>query len=309
MFVFKFFRFSYLSRLTVLMPMAPVKDQPSAISSSTDFAKVQPTRRLTAKKVLYHPLTWLAVGFHGLLLFVPFNLGPVSVEEDVEIAEEPEEDAMPIDILNLSDIATATPPPAEAPPPAPPPVTPPAPPPAAVVAPAPVAVPAPAEPESLVADAEVPVDSAEPDIAEPLDTPDEEVPTQPAYDPGQDQTLFIDNLGQMALGDYTADQGLPPANFFREPGNAGYFLAGETPVAGAKDARWMDKGPDAVLAELQRSYAASGITFSQLNDYGGEVLYELKTPTGESFMFISLARLKGSSLLVIWQGDPNLGAV
>ncbi|MEO1395083.1 MAG: hypothetical protein AAFV90_19450 [Cyanobacteria bacterium J06634_5] len=285
------------------MPMAPVKDQPSAISSSTDFAKVQPRRRLTARKVLYHPLTWLAVGFHGLLLFVPFNPGPVSVEEDVEIVEEPEEDAIPIDILNLSDIATATPP-AEAPLP----VTPPAPPPAAV-APVPATVPAPAEPEPLVADEEVPIDIADPDIADPLDTPDEEVPTQPAYDPGQDQTLFIDNLGQMALGDYTADQGLPPANFFREPGNAGYFLAGETPVAGAKDARWMDKGPDAVLDELQRSYAASGITFSQLNDYGGEVLYELKTPTGESFMFISLARLKGSSLLVIWQGDPNIGAV
>ncbi|MEO0520966.1 MAG: hypothetical protein AAF171_27140 [Cyanobacteria bacterium P01_A01_bin.116] len=283
--------------------MAPVKDQPSAISSSTDFAKVQPTRRLTARKVLYHPLTWLAVGFHGLLLFVPFNPGPVSVEEDVEIAEEPEEDAIPIDILNLSDIATATPP-AEAPPTA----TPPAPP-SAAVAPAPATVPAPAEPEPLVADEEVLIDIADPDIADPLGTPDEEVPKQPAYDPGQDQTLFIDNLGQMALGDYTADQGLPPANFFREPGNAGYFLAGETPVAGAKDARWMDKGPDAVLDELQRSYAASGITFSQLNDYGGEVLYELKTPTGESFMFISLARLKGSSLLVIWQGDPNMGAV
>ncbi|MEL6778234.1 MAG: hypothetical protein AAFO06_13350 [Cyanobacteria bacterium J06597_16] len=283
--------------------MAPVKDQPSAISSSTDFAKVQPTRRLTARKVLYHPLTWLAVGFHGLLLFVPFNPGPVSVEEDVEIAEEPEEDAIPIDILNLSDIATATPP-AEAPPTA----TPPAPP-SAAVAPAPATVPAPAEPEPLVADEEVPIDIADPDIADPLGTPDEEVPTQPAYDPGQDQTLFIDNLGQMALGDYTADQGLPPANFFREPGNAGYFLAGEIPVAGAKDARWMDKGPDAVLDELQRSYAASGITFSQLDDYGGEVLYELKTPTGESFMFISLARLKGSSLLVIWQGDPNMGAV
>lgn len=259
--------------------------------------------RLTLKKVLYHPLTWLAVGFHALLLFVPFDPSTPVATDPEDIQEEAIDDAIPIDILNLSDISTNTPPPAAATPPAPPPIA--AAPPVAAPAP-PVALPSeipieedplPAEPAEALPEA-LPVEEAL--VAETL------VEEQLAYDPGEDQTLFISNLGQMALGDFTEAQGLPPAKFFREPTNAGYFLAGEAPVAGARDARWMDKGTDQVLAELQSTYAASGITFTRLEDYGGEELYELTTPTGESFMFISLARLTGSSLLVIWQANPLL---
>lgn len=258
-------------------------------------------KRLTLKKVLYHPLTWLAVGFHALLLTVPFDpSAPVEAEPEEAQAEEIDE-AIPIDILNLSEISTDTPPvatPPEAIPPAAPPVAAP-----------PVAAPPVVLPSELPLEEALPVEEVPVDALPVEELPVEEVPVEPppvAYDPGQDQTLFIDNLGAMALGDYTDAQGLPPANFFREPANAGYFLDGEAPVAGARDARWMDKGPDAVLTELQSTYESSGITFTQLDSYGGEELYELNTATGESFMFVSLARLKGSSLLVIWQSNPLL---
>ncbi|MGC1306628.1 MAG: hypothetical protein WA885_05320 [Phormidesmis sp.] len=254
-------------------------------------------RRLTIKKVLYHPLTWTAIGIHLLLLVVPFDPGASTAEPEIE--EVTDNEAIPVDILNLSEISTATPPAENVPTPSTPPPSAPSPaaaPPAstappAVVAPAPVAT-APTDP------ALAPFEPA-PAAAPPASTP------PPAYDPGEDQALFINNLGALNLGDYTEAQGLPPANFFRQPGNAGYFLNEGVPVLGAKDARWMDKGPDAVLAELQATYAPSGIVFNQLDSYGGEILYELRTAADQPFMYISLANLKGSSLLVIWQANPH----
>ncbi len=66
----------------------------------------------------------------------------------------------------------------------------------------------------------------------------------------------------------------------------------------------MDKGPDDVLSQLKTTYGPSGIVFNQLDNYGGELLYQLVTAEGQPFMYISLVSLKGSSLLVIWQGNP-----
>ena len=102
-----------------------VQQKESAIAPSSTQPTKQPAgRRITLKKVLYHPLTWLAVGFHVLLLVVPFGGGANS-----DLAETPEEDseaAIPVDLLNLSDIATSTPPPLEPPVAAPPPAVAPA---------------------------------------------------------------------------------------------------------------------------------------------------------------------------------------
>lgn len=257
-------------------------------------------RRITLKKVLYHPLTWLAIGFHVLLLVVPFGGGA-----DSDLAATPEEEtdeAIPVDLLNLSDIATSTPPPAEtppaaAPPPPPtaaPPAQPPPPSPSQAAAPEPAAAP----PTEVAEPAAAPVEPAAPD---PVAVPQEAPP--PAYDPAQDQSVFIANLGAVGLNDYT-DQGLPTPNFFRNPENAGYFLNGDAPAQGAASARWVDKSPNDVLAQLQTSYAPTGIAFTKLDDYAGEMLYQLTTPTGETFMHVSLVRLKGSTLLVIWQDRP-----
>ncbi|MGB7250599.1 MAG: hypothetical protein WBC73_16815 [Phormidesmis sp.] len=251
------------------------------------------------KKLLYHPLTWLAVGLHALLLIIPFD---PSMPSAAELAsEEAEPEAIAVDILNLADISSTPPPPGESLPSTPPPAPPNAPP-----APAPpsAAVPPSVSQTPLPAPAATnPAASPTQPAANPAAAPAAD-PVPPAYDPGQDQTLFIDNLGALNLQDYTDTQGLPPAKFFHRPENAGYFIDGEVPAAGARSARWMDKSPDAVLAELKANYTASGIVFNQLGDYGGEVLYELVTAAGEPFMYISLARLSGSSLLVIWQSNP-----
>ncbi len=64
------------------------------------------SRLLIVKKALYHPITLLAVGLHALILAMPLRELPAS---EPEVAEEvPEEVA--VDILNLSDIASTTPP-------------------------------------------------------------------------------------------------------------------------------------------------------------------------------------------------------
>ena len=264
-------------------------------------------RKLTLKKVLYHPLTWVALGFHLLLLFVPFS-DRASNEEVLEDLENGPEEAIAIDLLNLSEIATSTPPPAEPPPTEPPPAAPPAP-----SAPPPAPSQAAIPPEPVDNPTEVPSEAPtveEPATEAPVEQPVDEAPVEvppdpplPAYDPGEDQSVFIKNLGAVGLNDYT-DQGLPPTNFFRDPDNAGYFLNGDQPVQGAASARWVDKGPSDVLNQLQTSYAPTGIVFTQLQNYGGEELYELTTPTGQTFMHISLVRLKGSTLLVIWQDRP-----
>ena len=252
-------------------------------------AKNNSPRRSPLKRVLSHPLTWIAVGLHALLLVVPFNPKP-AVAPDLPEEETPEE--VTVDILNLSDIATSTPPPETPPPPenTPPPV-PQAAPPVPSAVPPPTADEIPAEPEPSAPEPSVPDPPAEP-------------PPPPAYDPSQDQQVFINNLGAINLGDYTDTLGLPDASNFRNPGNAGAFVSNGAPVAGARSARWMDKPPDSVLGELQTTYARSGIQFNPLAPYGGEALYELITPDGQSFMYISLAALEGSSLLVIWQANP-----
>lgn len=123
----------------------------------------------------------------------------------------------------------------------------------------------------------------------------------------------------MGLNDLSG-QGLPLASRFTK-GNANYFLgpaaiatdflnpvsvsdAGALPP-GAASARVIDSQAKDVLKKIQAGYAKTGITFNPASDYGGEPLYELNKPTGETFAFVSLVSFQGSSLMVLWINNPN----
>ena len=294
--------------------MVSSTEEKSTERKSTNQKSTDEKSRLTFKKIFFHPLTWIAVGVHIAMLAIPFDPTPPPSEEK-QIADE-EVEAIPVDILNLSEIATDTPPPpTQAPPPAPPPpVT--APPAPQAIPPEPIAE-APLE-EEIVEEpleplpAEVPVE-AEPTEAEPTElVPNAPIPQElaaqdpatPAYDPSSDQQIFISGLSNLGVTDHTAN-GLPLPSFFRNPGNAGFFVDGDNPAPGATNANWLEGTPAQIFAQMETNYAASNLTFQPLDPYGGEPLYALTTATGEIPMYVSLVELKGSTLLVTWPQDPN----
>lgn len=253
------------------------------------------------KKVLYHPLTWIAVGVHVVLLFVPFSPTSPSVAQS-EAPEEEVDESIPVDILNLADISAPTPP-ADAPQPATPPPTatpPAAPPPTAAPAPAIPATPEQPAPSTAPAPAETPA-------AAPVEASSPSPP--PAYDPSGDQQVFVGHIDAIGIKNYRDQLGLPGANTFPK-GNGATFLnfsnpAMPVPIAGARDAVWMDKQPLDVLAKLKETYEPAGVTFTQLDNYGDELLYQLTNPDGQPFMHVSLVDFAtGSSLLVMWSDSP-----
>jgi len=285
-------------------PDAPASPEPelSAFESPASESPVsEPTvRRLTLKKVLYHPLVGLAIAAHLLLLIVPFSK-PQASEPDPEVPEEDVDDSIPVDILNLSALSKpptpAEPPPAAEPPP-----------------PAPVAAP------PVPAAIEAPLPEAEPEAAPVEDPPveptlDEQPPAEeqpPAYVAQQDQQAFIDNVdvlsqGTRSVGNYRA-LGLPPLDSF-SPGTEANFLNyttdPPTTLPGAIDAVWMDKQASVVADQITETYGANGVTLTPLANYGGELLYEMKTPDGDTMMFVSLVNFPaGSSLMVTWSTNP-----
>ena len=283
------------------------------------------------KKILYHPLTWIAVGFHLLLLTVPFSTEPSAVAEEA-IAEE---EAMPVDLLNLSAIATATPPTQqpEASPTAAPPTAPPAVPPAAVPPPVPSAAPpAPTNnlpspiqnvpmPASAASAASSPAASSASSQAYSQLQSQAQSSAQPsAYDPTEDRKVFLQGFDSIAAAGLNEYGELPTAELFSK-GNAQYFLGASAlatdyrnPVRagepgslpdGAATAKYTDKQPKDVLSQVQSSFASVGVSFTQVGEYGQEPLYELKKPTGETFAFVSLVGFQGSTLTVVWTQNPN----
>lgn len=249
--------------------------------------------RLSWKALLYHPLTWLAIGAHVVLLVVPFNPDkPVAVEP--EESEEEIDESIPVDILNLSALSAPEPPPDA---PLPEPVTTP---PAPTAAPPPAEVPA---PPAVTAEPAVP-DPATPTPATP--DPPEEDPPPPAYDPGGDQTAFTGNLGRLGLNAYTF---LPEPGMFPN-GNSDRFLNfadpnNPVPLSGSLGAQLNDKQPGNVLGVMQDAYAGSGLVFTEWTPYEGEKLYQLSNPDGKPFMYVSVVDMNGSSLLVMWSEDPT----
>jgi len=290
------------------MPIAAKEKEAEAdrVPSDVVVNDISPTRRLTPKniliKLLYNPLTWLAIGAHLLLLVVPFN--PNATTTDV--IEEPEEEvdeSIPIDILNLSELATAAPPP-ETPPPPSPATPPPAPVPAlAAPVPAPVAeVPAEAEP----LEPEVPT---EPESQE-LEVPVEEVlQDPPAYDPTGNQNYFVGQISNLGIDTYEGVVAYPDSRDF-EKGNGDSFLDFTNPIDPAplptsRDAVYMDEQLSDVITTLNNSYGGS-VNITPVQEYAGELLYELSDGDGNVFLHVSLVEFRsGSTLLVMWPANPN----
>ncbi|MEO0768170.1 MAG: hypothetical protein AAFY72_01860 [Cyanobacteria bacterium J06649_4] len=278
---------------------------PVVKSKSKANPTVKVRNRLTFKKILYHPLTWIAVGAHVVLLFVPFNPNkPTAVEE---VPEEEIDESIPVDILNLSSISTPTPPPEAAPKPpdaSPPPAA--ALPPAPVPAPSPTPVPAPADEEAApMAEVADPVEQTV-STESPVET---EQPQQPAYDPSGDQQVFISNLGNLR-GVNAYDATLLPYESDFPNGNGAFFLDFSSdppgPAAGALNATRIDKQPSSALEVVTSSYSSAGYTVAPLANYANEALYELKTAEGATALYMSLVSLEGSTLVVTWPNDPNL---
>lgn len=280
-----------------------------SVNATRDEIVEQPRKRITWKRVLYHPLTWIAIGVHAALLIVPFNPAPPVVEQPKE--ETTEDEAIPIDLLNLSEIATSEPPPPEST------DTPPPPPPDSATPP-PAASPAPPQPSAQAAPP-TPDPAAQPIAPDPNQstapdpdptTPDPvpvppNTPPAPAYDPSGDQQQFIANLGQLGLNSFDLSSiGYPRPGDFREEANAGFFVNGDAPAQGVKSAQQIDKQPSDVYNQITTGYSQTGITFQEMPSYGGEQLYHAITPQGDTLMYFSLARLKGSTLLVIWEDSP-----
>ena len=279
------------------------------------------SRPSSFKKSLYQPLVWAAIGFHALLLLVPFSTAKPSAEETESVAEE----AMPVDILNLSELA-APPPPAAPPPQSAVSAPTQAPPAAAMPAPQPVQ-PAPVQQPTPTA-----APAAQPSVANtlaPVPTPQTTPPptnTQPpGYDPSASRNGFISGLDQGALSslgvkDLTA-QGLPTASRFRNS-NAQFFLgatalsapelqqvnvgdAGALPP-GAVSAKVLDGSKKDALKKMQTGYESVGITFVPVpGGYGDEGLYEMKEASGETFAYVSLVDFIGSSFMVLWSDLPQ----
>lgn len=299
----------------VFMPSAikekSIEEKPSegAIASSDSLASdATSTRRLSPKKVLikllYNPLTWLAIGAHVLLLLVPFDPS-VKTAEVIEEPEAEEDESIPVDILNLSALSRPeppeTPPPTEPPPPTSVPVD----------VPPPPAVPIPSEsPVSPAASTDPPPAF---DPSTPPDPTDPPEPTPPPYNANGDRTQFLSNLdGLQGLSSYrgTANE-LPAALNFGRKGHGSYFLDFSNPnvtvpLANSLDAIWYKDSQVAdVVQTMRNSYEPYDYQLLQVDDYAQEELYELIEPEGNTVMFVSAVNFPGSVLLVMWPDNPN----
>lgn len=258
---------------------------------------VDPSTRLPLKKnrlgSLIAPLLLISIGLHGLLLFSPLPTLPQADSQAEPEEAPPQEDAV-VDILSIAAPEGVEPPPTEAAPEA------------APLQPAAPTAALPPNPDKLPPPTETPAETAA--VEEPFQAEPPPGPTETAFDSAGARSDFVVNLGSIGLNNYTSDLGLPPSNLFRRPENASSFLvnagSAPTPAAGARDAQWLDKEPDAVLAQLVATYSPSGVNIAELSPYAGERFFAALTPAGQPFLYLSLVQLKGSTLLVIWENPP-----
>jgi hypothetical protein len=244
---------------------------------------------------------------HIALLFVPLPDWS-SPEEQVPEEETPEEKAEgPIDILSLSEIAAPEPPP-EALPEQPQQAAPQQ----QAASPPSGSVPAPPDPDQIqeAADETALADEAEGDFYDDeLPTEDDLASSTPAFDGAAATDQFVGDLSGLGVGDFTDDQGLPPPEFLRNPGNAGCFIdpaAGPGPLSNTRVTRWLDKEPQTLLREnLKEVYEPRGIVFNELPPFCGERYFQAITAEGNPFMTFSLVQLTGSTLLVVWATPPQ----
>ncbi|HEY9737045.1 MAG TPA: hypothetical protein V6D06_12205 [Trichocoleus sp.] len=251
------------------------------------------------------PLFVISIVLHGLLLVAPLPSGPTVAPE--EAVEEDSSEEQIVDILSIA--SPSAPAPEAAPPPS-------QPPPAAAPPPTPRAA-APVNPDRLPPPSEAPpIETVEPgdDFNAPVDPPAQESSGEAAFDFTGARNDFMVNLGNgIGLTNYTSALGLPARSNFRDPATADLFLSNPdssaSPPPGARDAQWLDKEPDSVLAQLVNTYSAAGVNFSELAPYAGERFFVALTPDNQPFLYLSMVRLQGSTLLVIWDTPPAGAAI
>lgn len=253
-------------------------------------------QRFSGWRRFYQPLVWLSLAFHGFLLAVP--LPPA---RDLPPEPEPEEEASPVDLLNLAAPPDAQPVTTDAPPPAEQ-----APPPAQAT---------PAQNPSAIA----PPDPDAPPVEDPPEevSPQPEPESEPEPDFTQEQTQFVAGLGDLGVSSYAncgdTGGGWPPMpTFFRANTDLGAFFTPDSVTQGTflpqpniRSCQWIDKEPQTLLTEnLPEAYP--NYEFKELEPYGNEGLFGVHPPNSDQvFVYMSLIRLKGSTILITWNGNPQ----
>lgn len=272
-----------------------------ALFSNSKFSQ------LTLWRWFYHPLVLTSVALHSLLLVAPLPsaLDPEKTTAEAEPLPEPEEEIIPVDILNLA-------PPTAAPPAAKPPVQhpqpsarPPVPPSAEKLAQLQETLP-PEELENLQAETEQ-SDSSGTDQSE-----DVEADTS-TFD-GVGQGRFVGSLEAVDYGnfDQTAnwsnlysaliDRYLPPEE------RSLFFNGDRQPVADVSIFKYITRNVELVASEdLAPTAEAAGLTFdvTQYELYGNQRLYTLINAEGTPAAYVSLVDLRGGTAVLVWQSDPR----
>ncbi|MEO1404515.1 MAG: hypothetical protein AAFV72_25140 [Cyanobacteria bacterium J06635_1] len=279
------------------------------IDLSRQISNRQPKSRNRFLRILFHPLTLVSVGLHALLLFMPaWELEHSEAEEPEILEEEPV-----IEVESLADLLGT---PDQAPPPEAP-----AEPPSQAQAPEPpqkqVLTEVPEElPEELPPE-DLPLEELPPDEL-PLDEP-------PPFDPVV-QAQFKSALSNyLSVGSTNAagtssnfdntDQWPIPAPWIpRSFGDPGAFFTADSmadesfqPYPGV-EFKYIGRNFDLVSSEgLGPAVQENGLSFEQIDTYGGSDLYVVISPEGNPMNYISLVDMKGSTAVFVWPDDPRQG--
>ncbi|MEO0456204.1 MAG: hypothetical protein AAF152_06415 [Cyanobacteria bacterium P01_A01_bin.114] len=264
----------------------------------------------TPRKFLrLHPLTWLSVGLHGALLLMPaWQLQPPKTEEP-----EPPEEEVVIEVENLADLLgsqESEPPPAEPPPAEPPP-----------------AAQVPQQQVLTEVPEEIPEELLEPTLPEaPLpDDPLPDEPPPPPFDPAvqaafkSDLSHFLSTGASNSAGtssnfDNTDQWPILPSMIDSRIGDQAAFFTPDSIADGTYQAypgvefKYIGRNFDLVSSEgLGPAVQASGLSFEQIDTYGGSTLYVVISPEGNPMNYISLVDMKGSTAVFVWPDDPRQG--
>jgi hypothetical protein len=120
-------------------------------------------------------------------------------------------------------------------------------------------------------------------------------------------------LDGLNVTDYTGQIPIRP-NLLRNSGNAAAFFTADSINAGSdlvplpmiRQVRFVDKEPQTLLREnFPEAYGSAGLTFAEVEPYGGERLVEVRNADGQPFLYVSLIQGTGSTVIAIWNSDPR----
>ncbi|MEM6598961.1 MAG: hypothetical protein AAF635_12530, partial [Cyanobacteria bacterium P01_C01_bin.69] len=150
-----------------------------------------------------------------------------------------------------------------------------------------------------------------PGTSEPEALSEENNSPAPAYDPTGNQTYFVGEIANLGIAINSGFVAFPDSRDF-EKANADSFLnfadpINPGPLSNSLDAKYLDEQLTDVIKILIDSYGGS-VSITPIDDYAGELLYELSDQEGNVFMHVSLVEFKsGSTLIVMWPENPNGG--